>query len=89
MTKFTIATVLALAAVLPGVALADGGGGGRMPAGGAHMSSYVHHPYHDPRSTYWQGRGTGQILGSPMKADPAGRLQAPGTSNWAVNPGRR
>ncbi|MEH3146842.1 MAG: hypothetical protein PGN34_16175 [Methylobacterium frigidaeris] len=86
MTKLTIATIFAVAALAPSFALADGGGDGRMQAGGAHMSTYVQHPYHDPRSVYWQGRGTGQLLGSPMKADPSGVLRAPSASNWAVNP---
>ncbi len=48
-----------------GAARADGGGEGRMAAGGAHMSTYVHHPYHDPRSAHSQMRGTGH----PRRAD--------------------
>ncbi len=46
--------------------------GSRQPAGGAHMSSYVHEPNHDPRSLYSQRRGSGQILGQPMFSEGAG-----------------
>ncbi|WP_279356463.1 hypothetical protein [Methylobacterium indicum] len=94
MKTFVLSTLAATLAapLLAGAALADGGGGGRMPAGGAHMSSYVHHPYHDPRSSHSQMRGTGQILGAPMVAERPGTgpvLQAPGMRSWAVQPGRR
>ncbi len=63
-----------------------------MAAGGAHMSTYVHHPYHDPRSAHSQMRGTGQLLGAPMVADRAGtRLDRrdSGMRTWAAQPGRR
>ncbi|GJD65097.1 hypothetical protein [Methylobacterium frigidaeris] len=85
------AATLALPLAAASAALADGGGGGRMPAGGAHMSSYVHHPYHDPRSSHSQARGTGQLLGAPMMADPATRLlpRGAGVPAWAVQPRRR
>ncbi|KMO43968.1 hypothetical protein VQ03_05585 [Methylobacterium tarhaniae] len=96
MTKFALTTLVAATLALPllaapGAARADGGGGGRMPAGGAHMSSYVHHPYHDPRSSHWQKRSTGQLLGAPMMADQGARLlpRTSGVPAWAVQPGRR
>ncbi|SEO70899.1 hypothetical protein SAMN04487843_103153 [Methylobacterium sp. ap11] len=87
-----LAAVTMAAPLLVGTARADGGGDGRMPAGGAHMSSYVHHPYHDPRSSHSQVRGTGQLLGAPMVAErpatgPA--LRDSGTRRWAVQPPRR
>ncbi|KMO28934.1 hypothetical protein VQ02_30715 [Methylobacterium variabile] len=96
MRKPILAAVVMAATALPalavsGAAWADGGGDGRMPAGGAHMSSYVNHPYHDPRSGHWQKRGTGQLLGAPMMADPGTRLlpRGSGVPAWAVQPGRR
>ena len=65
------AMILGLVALLgaPVAAQAEGGEGSRQAAGGAMMSSYVDHPYHDPRSVYSQRRGTGQILGAPMLTD--------------------
>ncbi|AWN46663.1 hypothetical protein DK419_10345 [Methylobacterium terrae] len=86
-----VAATLALPLLAAGAARADGGGGGRMPAGGGHMSSYVNDPYHDPRSAYSQRRGTGQLLGAPMMADPGSRLlpRGAGVPAWAVQPGRR
>jgi hypothetical protein len=70
-----------------GAARAEGGEGSRQAAGGAHMSSYVNHPYHDPRSLYAQRRGTGQILGAPMLTDQGpSRLTAGGLArpSWAI-----
>nr|WP_245516444.1 MULTISPECIES: hypothetical protein [Methylobacterium] len=58
---------------LAGPAAAEGS---RQPAGGAHMSSFVHHPEHDPRSLYSQRRATGQILGQPMLSERAGAHRA-------------
>lgn len=87
MKHIVTAAALAVALGLPAAALAgEGGSGSRMPAGGAHMSSYVSDPYHDPRSLHSQRRGTGQILGAPMYRDgPAvavdRRILAP---NWAI-----
>ncbi|MFH6781469.1 MULTISPECIES: hypothetical protein [Methylobacterium] len=85
------AAALALPLLAAGAARADGGGGGRMPAGGGHMSSYVSDPYHDPRSAYSQRRGTGQLLGAPMTADPGTRLlpRGAGVPAWAMQPGHR
>ncbi|KAB1074617.1 hypothetical protein [Methylobacterium planeticum] len=68
-------------------ARAEGGEGSRQQAGGAHMSSYVNHPYHDPRSVYAQRRGTGQILGAPMLTDQGPSnldRRAAERSSWAV-----
>ncbi|BAQ48499.1 MULTISPECIES: hypothetical protein [Methylobacterium] len=94
MKTLTLSTLAAAMAVslLAGAARADGGGDGRMAAGGAHMSSYVHHPYHDPRSSHSQLRGTGQLLGAPMvaerpKAGPG--LRNSGLRTWASQPPRR
>ena len=88
MKRFVIAAALTAGLGLPLAAQAgEGSGGDRMPAGGAHMSSYVHHPYHDPRSLYAQRRGTGQILGAPMYRDgPAIALdrRGPVNPNWAI-----
>ncbi|WP_156312089.1 hypothetical protein [Methylobacterium platani] len=86
-----LAAALALPLLAAGAARADGGGEGRMPAGGGHMSSYVGSPYHDPRSAHSQRNGTGQILGAPMMADPATRLlpRGAGQPTWAAQPGRR
>jgi hypothetical protein len=86
-----VAATLALPLLTAGAARADGGGGGRMPAGGGHMSSYVSDPYHDPRSSHSQRRGSGQLLGAPMMADPGTRLlpRGAGMPAWAVQPGRR
>ncbi|GJE31471.1 hypothetical protein [Methylobacterium oxalidis] len=70
MMRFCAApAVLALLLGLTGHAAAEGS---RQPAGGAHMSSFVHHPYHDPRSLHSQRRSTGQILGQPMLSERAG-----------------
>lgn len=65
----TIITAMAGLLNSPAQAGADGS---RQPAGGAHMSSYVSDPSHDPRSLYSQRRGTGQILGQPMFSESAG-----------------
>ncbi|MCF4129405.1 hypothetical protein [Methylobacterium sp. SyP6R] len=97
MKTIALSTLAAATMALPliaaaGVARADGGGDGRMAAGGAHMSTYVHHPYHDPRSAHSQMRGTGQLLGAPMVADRAAtRLDRrdSGMRVWAAQPGRR
>ena len=69
-----LATAIALGAMTIGLMSPAQAGpdGSRQPAGGAHMSSYVHHPNHDPRSVYWQRRGSGQILGQPMFSEGAG-----------------
>lgn len=66
-----LAAAAACIVTLPmiGGAKADGS---RQAAGGAHMSSYVNDPYHDPRSLYSQRRSTGQILGQPMLSENAG-----------------
>jgi hypothetical protein len=53
-------------------AQAENNGGSRQAAGGAHMSSYVSDPYHDPRSAHSQHHSTGQILGQPMLSENAG-----------------
>ena len=87
--------ILAVAAIILGAtvaARAEGGEGSRQPAGGAHMSSYVGHPYHDPRSVYAQRRGTGQIQGAPMLTDQGpssltrGGLTRP---SWAIGRSQR
>ncbi len=85
------AATMALPLLAAGAARADGGGGGRMAAGGAHMSSYVHHPYHDPRSAHAQMRGSGQLLGAPMVVDRAATSldrRGSGIRRWATQPGR-
>lgn len=72
--KILLATVTAIGALtaLLGSQAQAGPDGSRQPAGGAHMSSYVSDPNHDPRSLYSQRRGTGQILGQPMFSESAG-----------------
>ncbi|MEA1832076.1 hypothetical protein U8607_08270 [Methylobacterium durans] len=72
--KFYAASA-ALALVL-GLTVSATAEGSRQPAGGAHMSSFVHHPYHDPRSLHSQRRATGQILGQPMLSERAGAHRA-------------
>ncbi|MFE1602405.1 hypothetical protein [Methylobacterium sp. ID0610] len=85
MRKLATATLFMTMTALPGMALAGGGGeGSRMPAGGAHMSSYVNHPNHDPRSHYWQRRSGGQILGAPMVVDQNQRGRVPANPVWAI-----
>lgn len=64
--------ILAVALVLPVAAQAENSGGSRQAAGGAHMSSYVSDPYHDPRSAHSQHHSMGQILGQPMVSENAG-----------------
>lgn len=80
------ALLAALAACIVTLPLVDkaAADGSRQPAGGAHMSSYVTDPFHDPRSLYSQRRSTGQILGQPMLSENAGvhvRRPAAG-SHW-------
>lgn len=86
--RTAVAALTLIAALAPGLALADGGDGSRQAAGGGFMSSYASDPYHDPRSVHSQRRGTGQILGQPMLhegagAHYAGRRAAP-SGTWAI-----
>lgn len=69
MKRFATLSLVAVALALPSLARAEGGEGGRQAAGGAHMSTFVNDPYHNPKSLYSQRMGTGQIAGSPMYND--------------------
>ncbi|GEP00754.1 hypothetical protein [Methylobacterium haplocladii] len=72
MKRIAALAILTGALVLPMAAQAENSGGSREVAGGAHMSSYVTDPYHDPRSAHSQRNSTGQILGAPMLSENAG-----------------
>ena len=86
MNRLVVAALMVAVVGLPFAAQAGGNGGDRQAAGGGFMSSYISDPYHDPRSTYSQHRGTGQILGQPMTSENAG-IRAPQRSilapQWA------
>lgn len=69
----------------------EGGNGSRQAAGGAHMSSYVSDPDHDPRALHSQRLGTGQILGAPMLHERAGAamVRRPVDPHWASGTAER
>ncbi|KAB1073135.1 hypothetical protein [Methylobacterium planeticum] len=87
MRLFVAATLMTTLAGMPLAAQAGGNGGDRQAAGGGFMSSYISDPYHDPRSSFSQLRGTGQILGQPMVSEGAGLRASPRMivePHWAV-----
>ncbi|MCJ2073284.1 hypothetical protein MKK75_31620 [Methylobacterium sp. J-030] len=84
--------VLAAAVAAPlTVQAGEGGNGSRQAAGGAHMSSYISDPDHDPRSLHSQRLGTGQILGAPMLHERAGAamVRRPVEPHWASGTAER
>ncbi|UMY19243.1 hypothetical protein MMB17_08060 [Methylobacterium organophilum] len=91
MKHIVAAATFAAAIVFPAAAFALAEGS-QQAAGGAHMSSYISDPYHDPKSVWAQSRGTGQILGAPMLSENAGahnvRRAAPVNPRWSSGTAR-
>jgi len=82
--KTVVVVAFVSAALLPLAAQAEGQGGSRQAAGGAHMSSYVNDPNHDPHSLWSQHNRTGQILGAPMVSENAGAHPRAARPHWTA-----